>query len=130
MNEQSILTIVLSSISLSLNSLIIGLFIYFKAYRKVRFELISYIVVIEIVSDIVMILPHYDYKNKTTSDICGVEAFLLSLLELCNVTCCCILSYSVYLTTIDVDYLEKHLNFYRICFLIITIILSVPIPIM
>lgn len=130
MNEQSILTIVLSSISLSLNSLIIGLFIYFKAYRKVRFELISYIVVIEIVSDIVMILPHYDYKNNTISDICGVEAFLLSLFELSNVTCCCILSYSVYLTTIDVDYLEKHLNFYRICFLIITIILSVPIPIM
>lgn len=130
MKELRLISIIFSSISIVFELLNLFVILYHKALSKVRFEVVTYINLACLMMNVCFLLPYTpeDKTNWGLSPLCAGQSFILSFFETVKVSLTAILSYTVYLTVIKLDYLEKNIDIYRIVFLVVTLVTSLPIP--
>ena len=126
--------IIQSSINLVLNLSLFALILYYKAYRKTRFELIIYILILLLLDNIVKLLPYsidFNQCNKENEivSICAIQSFMLSYLECAILLISTFMSYCVLLTAIRDNYLDENIEYYRKFVLPVIFLIPLPFPI-
>ena len=120
-------SIVVSSISIFCEILSTFFIFYFRAYSKIRFEVLVYLNIICFLFNIAFIIP-FDSGVNLNPGVCAVQSFSISFFELAKICLTTFISYSVFLTCLKVDYVEKTIDTMRKWLAGIVFLVSFPIP--
>ena len=148
MHNFRFLTIIVSSISLFFSFMNQIIIFYHKAHSKLRFEIVTYLNIICMITNINMLLPYREIKEDpdptppTMMDsfylneyvpidtICSFQSFINAWTEGCKIGLASILAYCCYLACLKLDYLEKNIEKFRFVFISFLFIFSLPMPLM
>lgn len=121
------LSIIFSSISIFFEVFSTSLIFYFKAHKKIRYEVLMYLNLFTLIHNIIHLFP-YTHDNKIDDEnICALQSFVASFFELSLIYLTTFISYSVYLACLKIDHLEKTICKTRIWLLGIVFVFSFPI---